>query len=57
LKLSLTNFSLKTPRKGSGSLGAHQRKEEGVRNERRDGLFIEKVHHQLSDKEADIWQP
>jgi hypothetical protein len=24
-------------------------KEEGVRNERRGGLFIEKVHHQLPD--------
>jgi hypothetical protein len=57
LKLSLTDFSLKTIRKGFGSLGAYQRKEEGVRNERRGGLFIEKVHHQLFDRAADVWQP
>jgi hypothetical protein len=29
----------------------------GVRNGRWDGLFIGKVHHQLSDKAADIRQP
>jgi hypothetical protein len=50
LKLSFTDFSLKTIRKGFGSPGAYQRKEEGVRNERRGGLFIEKVHHQLFDR-------
>jgi hypothetical protein len=44
-------------RKGSGSPEAHQGKEEGVRNERRGGLLIEKVRHQLSDIAADIQQP
>jgi hypothetical protein len=55
--LSLTDFSLKTLRRGFGSLGAYQRKEEGVRSERRGGLFIEKVHHQLSDRAANVRQP
>jgi hypothetical protein len=57
LKLNLTNFSLKMLRKGSSNLEAHQGKEEGVRNERRGRLFIGKVHHQLSDRAADIQQP
>jgi hypothetical protein len=43
--------------KGYGSLRAYQGKEEGVRNERRGGLFIEKVCHQFSDRVADVWQP
>ena len=43
-------------RKGSGSLGAYQGIGMGVRNGRCDGLFIRKVHHQLSDKAADIRQ-
>jgi hypothetical protein len=41
-------------RKGSGSVGAHQGKEEGMRNERRGRLFIGKVYHQLSDRAADV---
>jgi hypothetical protein len=57
LKLSLSDFSLKTLRKRFGSLRALQGKEEGVRNERRGGLFIGKVCHQLSDRVADIRQP
>jgi hypothetical protein len=48
---------LKILRKGSDSLGAYQGKEEGVRNERRGELFIEKVRHQLSDRATDIRQP
>jgi hypothetical protein len=55
LKLNLMDLSLKTLRKGSGSPEAHQGKEEGVRNERRGGLFIGKVCHQLSDRAADVW--
>jgi hypothetical protein len=51
------DFSLKTLRRGSGSLRAYQRKEEGVRNERRGGLYIEKVLHQLFDRVADVRQP
>jgi hypothetical protein len=51
------DFSLKTLRKGSSSLEAYQRKEEGMRNERRGRLIIGKVHNQLSDKAMDIWQP
>jgi hypothetical protein len=51
------DFPLKTLRKGSGSLGAHEGKEGGVRNERRDELFIEKVRHQLFDRAADVRQP
>jgi hypothetical protein len=51
------DFSLKTLRRGSSSLEAYQRKEEGVRNERRGRLFIEKVRHQVCDKAADVWQP
>jgi hypothetical protein len=38
-------------------LRAHQGKEEGMRNERKGGLFIEKVHHQLFDRVADVQQP
>jgi hypothetical protein len=57
LKLNLTEFSLKMLRKGSGSIGAYQAKEEGMRNERRGGLFIGKVFHQLSDRAADVRQP
>jgi hypothetical protein len=57
LKLSFTDFSLKILRKGFGSIGAYQRKEEGMRNERRGRLFIGKVCHQLSDRAADVWQP
>ena len=41
-------------RRGSGSLGAHQGKETGVRNERWNRLFIGKVCHQLFDKAANI---
>jgi hypothetical protein len=57
LKLNLTDLSLKMLRKGFGSLEAHQGKEEGVRNERRGGLFIRKVCHQLFNRAADIQQP
>jgi hypothetical protein len=57
LKLPLSDFSLKILRKGFGNLEAHQGKEEGVRNERRGGLFIGKVRYQLSDRVADVWQP
>jgi hypothetical protein len=32
-------------------------KETGMRNERWNGLFIGKVHHQLPDRVADIRQP
>jgi hypothetical protein len=46
-------LSLKSGRY-SGSLGAHQRAEEGVRNGRRGRLFIEKVCHQLSDRAANV---
>jgi 3-isopropylmalate dehydratase small subunit len=57
LKLSLSDFSLKILRKGFNSLGAHQGREEGMRNERRGGLFIEKICHQLPDKAVDVQQP
>jgi hypothetical protein len=57
LKLPLSDFSLKILRKGFGSLVAYHGREEGVRNERRGGLFIEKIHHQLSDRAADVQQP
>jgi hypothetical protein len=40
-----------------GSLGAHQRVEEGIGNERRGGLFIGKIHHQLPVGPADVGQP
>jgi hypothetical protein len=43
--------------RGFGSLGAHQRVEMGVRNERWGWVFIGKVHHQLSVKPADVRQP
>jgi hypothetical protein len=33
------------------------REEEGVKNEGKGGLFIEKIHHQLPDKAADVRQP
>jgi hypothetical protein len=56
LKLPLSNFLLKILRKGFGSLGAHQGKEEGVRNERKSRLFIGKVRYQLSDRVADVQQ-
>jgi hypothetical protein len=54
LKLTLTNFSLKTQRKYFASLGAYQGKEIGVRNERWDRVFIGKVCHQLSDRAVDV---
>jgi hypothetical protein len=41
----------------SGSLGAHQRVEEGVRNERRGGLFIGKIRHQLPVGPENVRQP
>jgi hypothetical protein len=44
-------------RKGFGSLGAYQGMGMGERNGRWDDLFIEKVHHQLFDRAADVWQP
>jgi hypothetical protein len=56
LKLPLSDFLLKILRKGFGSLGAHQGKEKGVRNERKSGLFIGKVRYQLSDRVADVRQ-
>ena len=57
LKLTLTNFSLNKQRKGSGNLGAHQRKEIGLRNERRGMVFIGKVCHQLHNRVVDVQQP
>jgi hypothetical protein len=57
LKLSLSDFSLKILRKGFNSLGAHQGREEGMKNERWGGLFIEKICHQLPDKAVDVQQP
>jgi hypothetical protein len=38
-------------------IGAYQGMGMGVRNGRWDGLFIGKVHHQLSDRAVDVRQP
>ena len=57
LKLTLTNFSLKTQGKDFPSLEAYKGKEIGMRNERWHWLFIRKVHHQLSNRAADVRQP
>jgi hypothetical protein len=40
-----------------GSLGACQEAEISVRNERREGVFIRKVRHQLPNKATDVRQP
>jgi hypothetical protein len=40
-----------------GSLKAFQEVDMGVRNMRKEGVFIGKVLHQLPDKAADIKQP
>jgi hypothetical protein len=53
----LMDFSIKTPRNGSGSLGAYQGKKKALRMKWRGGLFIEKIRHQLPDKAADVRQP
>jgi hypothetical protein len=54
--LFLTKLSLKKW-KGFWQPRAHQAVEEGMRNERRGDLFIEKIRHQLSVGPADVRQP
>jgi hypothetical protein len=55
--LFLMDFFLKTPRNGSGSLGAYQGKKNAGVMKGRGGLFIEKIHYQLPDRAADVQQP
>jgi hypothetical protein len=55
--LFLMDFSLKTPRNGSGSLGAYQGKKKVWGMKGRGGLFIEKIRHQLPDRATDVRQP